>query len=99
MSELVTCSTLYGGLKMVKKEEMIFRPSAYGLIIHDGQLLVTRMKGNGKYMLPGGGVNAGECLEEAVKRECWEECGIEVDIHQPLFWHENFFYCDPIEQA
>ena len=35
----------------------------------------------GTWSLPGGAVQVGETLEEALKREIREECGIDVKIH------------------
>ena len=58
------------------------RNSAKALIIRDGLLLVNRM-GTGDnvwYDLPGGGQERGETLEEAVRRECREETGVEVAV-------------------
>lgn len=49
----------------------------------DGQLLITRrsldIKFPGMWEFPGGAAKHGETLIEAVKREIYEEIGIEVD--------------------
>lgn len=48
----------------------------------DGQvLLITRGRdpGKGKYGLPGGFVDAGEDIQSALRREIFEEVGIQVD--------------------
>jgi ADP-ribose pyrophosphatase YjhB (NUDIX family) len=54
-----------------------------GLIVRDGKVLVIR-RGKQPYKdhwsLPGGGVERGERLREAVKREVWEETGLEVTV-------------------
>ncbi|WP_082614885.1 NUDIX hydrolase [Paenibacillus sp. Soil787] len=45
----------------------------------EGQiLLLKRTYGNKGWSLPGGGVDAGETIHQAVFRECCEELGIEV---------------------
>jgi 8-oxo-dGTP diphosphatase len=52
-------------------------------IFKDGKLLLVRRAhdpGRGRWSLPGGRVEHGETLEEAVNREVSEETGIEIDI-------------------
>ena len=48
----------------------------------EGRTLLIRQEKPGKeyWLLPGGGVNAGETLLQAVKRELAEECGIVEDL-------------------
>ncbi len=51
-------------------------------ILRDGKVLVVRRARKpalGVYTLPGGGVEIGETLTEAVKREVREETGLEVE--------------------
>ena len=51
-------------------------------IIRDGKVLIVRRArppARGLYTLPGGGVEAGETLHEAVVREVREETGLEVE--------------------
>jgi 8-oxo-dGTP diphosphatase len=45
----------------------------------EGRILLIRQEKPGReyWMLPGGGVNSGETLLQAVQRELTEECGIE----------------------
>lgn len=56
---------------------------ASGLIVHDGKVLLIR-RGKEPYKdhwsLPGGGVEPGETIREAVTREVLEETGLEVDV-------------------
>jgi 8-oxo-dGTP diphosphatase len=55
-----------------------------GAVIMDDQvvLLVRRKQepGKGQWSLPGGVVNVGESLEEAIKRELLEEVSIQIEI-------------------
>lgn len=66
------------------------RPSAKAIIIRDGKLLALRMRdAEGLwYLLPGGGAEFGETLHEALRRECREEAGAEVEIGPLRFVRE-----------
>ncbi|MFI2473891.1 NUDIX hydrolase [Nocardia xishanensis] len=44
-----------------------------------GRILMIRRTDNDKYSIPGGGLEAGETVAQAVAREVMEETGIEVD--------------------
>ncbi len=57
------------------------------VIIRDGHMLmVKRAKepSKGKWSIPGGGIELGETLYEAAKREVYEECAIKVEIERLL---------------
>ncbi len=54
------------------------RPGAYAVISNDvGKILIVITK-NGRYHLPGGGLDAGEDAETALRREVKEETGYDV---------------------
>ena len=60
-------------------EACVIRPSAYGLVEDDrGRLAVVRTS-QGTF-LPGGGIEAGETAEKAIKREALEECGLVIRL-------------------
>ncbi|MBN1963752.1 MAG: NUDIX domain-containing protein [Anaerolineae bacterium] len=96
---LVACRTWYNETKHVPAESLIVRPSAYGLVLGDGRLLVAQTMTTGKLVLPGGGADPGERLEATLRREVWEETGIEVEVGDFLHFHEDFFYYDPLDLA
>ena len=52
------------------------------IIVQDDKVaLIKRINAKGTYyVFPGGGVEAGETLEEAALRETWEELGVEVRL-------------------
>ncbi len=93
MNDLVECLTNAGGRALIPRERMTERVSAYGFIVRGREILFVNSKTTGKKWLPGGGVDEGESLEEALRREIWEEVGIE--IRNPELLHEdeaNFYY-------
>ncbi|MCX8192287.1 MAG: NUDIX hydrolase [Nitrososphaeria archaeon] len=62
-------------------------PAVGTLIIHGSKLLLVKRAfepSAGKWSIPGGVVELGEKVEEAVKREVWEEVGMEVEDLQLL---------------
>ncbi len=61
--------------------ERKIRNSAKALIIKDGKMLASKINDNGDvfYIMPGGGQDTEELLEDTVIRECEEELGIKVE--------------------
>ena len=58
-----------------------------GIVIHDGSLLMIRRANEpskGLWTVPGGRVEPGEYLADAVRREVKEETGITVDVGELL---------------
>ena len=85
---------------MVPKEKLCHRPSAYGIVQRgDTVLLMTTVGVNGRYCLPGGGIEPYESNSAAVQREMREEAGIQVDVGPLVHFQEDFFYYDPTSEA
>lgn len=69
---------------------MRFRNSAKAVIIKDNKLLAIQKADEFGpwYLLPGGGQEFGETLIEAVKRECREEIGAEIEVGKMILCRE-----------
>ncbi len=66
------------------------RNSAKAIIIQNGKLLTIKyIDAEGEWFtLPGGGQEVGETLTQALKRECLEEFGVEVEAGQLRYIRE-----------
>ena len=69
--------------------ELVFRPSAYGIIISDGKILLSRQWDG--YDFPGGGVEISETVHAAVVREVREETGLSVIVGDVVSCESVFF--------
>ncbi|EGM68861.1 NUDIX hydrolase [Shewanella sp. HN-41] len=71
-----------------------FRLSSHAVIINDvGQVLLLKANyGNGAWGLPGGALEPGETIHEALLRECREELGQEVKVHylSGVYYHSAY---------
>ena len=76
------------------------RIRAVAIIVNDGKVILMHRISHGKeyYVFPGGGVEDGETVEQAVLREVKEETSLEIKIKKLLYRHilddntEQFFY-------
>jgi 8-oxo-dGTP diphosphatase len=70
-----------------------FRFGVHAMIFNsEGHLLtLKRTYGNKGWSLPGGGVDPGETIHQALNRECREEIGIEVQdaVLTGFYYHSN----------
>ena len=96
---MIDCVTFYGEIKLLPKERLSFRPAVYGMIQDAGRLLLVKNRNNGNYTLPGGGIEIGECMVDALKREVREETGLAVEVGEFLEFRERCFYYDPEDLA
>lgn len=97
--QLRNCTTLDGRQIALPRERFIVRPSVYACIVHVGAVALVTNRRSGRYALPGGGVELGESLTEALAREVWEELGITIADPQLCDVHEDFWYFDPTDSA
>ena len=97
--DTITCRDIYGDQVTLPLEKMIFRNSVYGLILNEGNLLVVRTRSTGLYAFPGGGIELGEPIVDALHREIREETGITVEMGELATLTEDFFYYNPADEA
>lgn len=84
---------------MSESAQQFPEPTVGALIFNDrDQLLIVKThKWNGNYTIPGGHVEMGERLKEAVKREVWEETGLKM-TQAHFLCHQQFIYDDSFWQ-
>ncbi len=93
------CHSYAGEQLSLPRERFVLRPSVYAIIRNEHTVLLVTNTTSGRYYLPGGGLEIGESLEEALHREVREEAGIAVIITRLITAVEDFFYYDPADTA
>ncbi|WP_345324352.1 NUDIX domain-containing protein [Candidatus Villigracilis proximus] len=53
------------------------------------KVLLTQRTDNGRWCLPGGGMESGESAAEACEREVWEETGLKVRVTRLIGVYSN----------
>lgn len=87
---------------MPKPLPQVQRVAAYGLILRDDRILLTRLarriSADERWHLPGGGVDHGEDPRDALVREIREETGLRAEVgetahvysaHRPSVWRQG----------
>lgn len=90
MSKKVICHNLDNEKFEVEASRLIFRPSVYGILIEYNKILLSKQWDG--YDFPGGGTDKNETLDEALKREFFEETGIKVEVGQVVHAETSFFH-------
>jgi len=71
------------------------RVAAYAVLTRDGQVLLTRMSARtrieGRWTLPGGGIEHGEEPRDALRREVYEETGLRIEPGRLVDVHASHF--------
>ena len=86
---------IHGNTYEVSAADLSWRPSAYGIVIYEHKILL--MRENGRYHLPGGGIELGEAPEEAVLREVLEEAGVIVTKPRLITLNSTLFTWKELE--
>jgi len=89
MRRAIICHDVYKKKYRVSVEKLKFRPSVYGLVIEKGKILLSK-QGDG-YDFPGGAIEIDENLNEALKREFFEETGLKIKILDLIDCKSSFF--------
>jgi 8-oxo-dGTP diphosphatase len=89
-----------GALKIVKEvARHLLRRPVVGIVAAartpDGRLLLIRRGDSGKWALPGGTLEWGENLRDAITREVWEETGAKVTALGELLAVYSASFRDP----
>lgn len=92
INRLITCRDVHGRASQAPLSGFRFRPSVYGLLLEDDKILLSRQWDG--YDFPGGGIELDERIEEALRREFWEETGLKVEPVQPFHCETDFFNPD-----
>jgi ADP-ribose pyrophosphatase YjhB (NUDIX family) len=73
------------GLKAREVSEYKVRRAVRGIVVSPkGEIALLYLSAKNYHKVPGGGVDQGESLEDAVRREVAEETGMRVRIERPL---------------
>lgn len=87
------------GLESVEFNNPRIRYGARGIIIReDGKIAIFNKSNKNEYKLPGGGVDNGEDVKEAFKREALEETGCEIEIIEEIGTIEEHKSLDNFKQ-
>jgi len=85
----VICHGINGELAEAKAGDLTFRVSVYGVVFNEGRLLLVPQWDG--YDFPGGKVELGEPILEALPREVKEETGLDVKPFKLLITEDSFF--------
>ena len=69
---------------------LLFGPSGRVLLLHAGDTGSPATRRD-LWICPGGGVEEGETWEQAAHREVWEETGLSIHLHRPIWFRRHVF--------
>jgi 8-oxo-dGTP pyrophosphatase MutT (NUDIX family) len=76
------------------------RTSAYGIAMNKNKILLVKPTWKQEFDLPGGGIETKENLTDCLKREFYEETGMNIEplSIKPVATEEELFYADDIDK-
>ena len=85
---------------MSKSSLSNFNLRVYGLLIQQQAVLVSEefFRGQDLVKFPGGGIEYGEGIIDALKREWQEEVGVSIEVDKLFYLTENFIQSDFCEK-
>ena len=89
MIKKIVCHDLQNNEFEIDSDKLSFRPSVYGILIEGDKVLLSKQWDG--YDMPGGGMKIYETLEDALKREFFEETGLTVEVLQVVHCETSFF--------
>ncbi len=75
----------------IEVEKLKFRPSVYGIIFNEDKTKILLSKQWDGYDYPGGGIEKGERILEALKREVYEEVGVKIKVAGLVNCEDDFY--------
>ena len=90
----VACKDKFGKEHQIPKERLSFRIGVAGILQNDTSIFLIKHPRTNKWELPGGEVELGESLEDALGREYSEEPGMVIKDFQFLTYREDFYYIE-----
>lgn len=76
---------------LFENENSICHVRVSGVLLKDNKIFLQKIKDKNEYALPGGHLQFGETLEEALVREYQEEIGAAIKCIRLLWTEENFW--------